>query len=237
MVVQYNQQTQFMKNTVKIIVSILLLSGCSSNISKVEDILLPFSGIEFSKSINDASKHCEIDNNRLSLQGVSGTNYFNAPDGSRKESSAPILLMEIDNNRPFTFTTKLQTEIGHTYDAGALFIYMDNNDWLKYAFELDEKGRRRIVTVRTRSSSDDNNHDIINQDFVYLKISSNIKQIGFYYSLDGTNWNMARLFKNEYSTKLWLGVSSQSPGGKGNMTHFEEMSLTFDPVTNFRLGR
>lgn len=34
----------------------------------------------------------------------------------------------------------------------------------------------------------------------------------------------------------WLGVSAQSPAGKGNTVTFENIALTQKAITNFRLG-
>lgn len=224
----------------------LLLLSCNNN-SKynetrdieavvMEDISLKFSDLNFTKAINNASQYCEILDNRLIVNALTGTNYFISPDGARVEATAPILLAEIDNEKPFTFTTRLESSIEKIYDAGTVYIFVDNSTWLKYAFECDEKNRNRVVTVRTENSSDDNNHDIIEQNYVYLRISSNIKQIGYYYSLDGTNWNLARIYKNEYPSKIWLGISSQSPKEGNNIAYFDDMSLTESYISNHRLG-
>ena len=36
-------------------------------------------------------------------------------------------------------------------------------------FEQDERGKHRVVTVRTVGTSDDNNHEVIKQDNIYYK--------------------------------------------------------------------
>lgn len=221
--------------------------GCNNNESKgniemtdgtivMEDVSIQFSGIDFTKAINDASEYCKIMDNRLVVDAVTGSNYFISPDGGRFETTAPILLTEIDNQKPFTFTTRLESSIEKIYDAGTVYIFVDNKNWLKYAFECDEKMRNRVVTVRTVNSSDDNNHDIIMQNYVYLRISSNTKQIGYYYSLDGVEWNLARIYRNDYPAKIWLGVSSQSPKEGNNAAYFDQMSLTESYVLHHRLG-
>ena len=84
--------------------------------------------------------------------------------------------------------------------------------------------------------SDDNNHDIVSQRSVYLKISSNTEVVGFYYYADNITWNLARLHRNDYPERIWLGVSSQSPTGNGNSTVFEEGILTDVSVADFRAG-
>ena len=101
---------------------------------------------------------------------------------------------------------------------------------------MDENKNTRIVSVRTNQTSDDNNHSIIIQESVYLKISSDGIQVGFYYSLDKEIWNLARLYKNDYPADLYLGISTQSPMGEGNRTTFEELSLRETSIKDFRMG-
>lgn len=225
---------------------LLLVVGCKSNNSSntqtnqepvaMEDIDVSISGITFTKAINDAAKHYEVSDSLLAINGITATNYFIAPDGGRVEATAPILLTEIDNSKPFTFTTRVESSIEKIYDAGTVYMFVDNSRWLKFAFERDEKLRCRVVTVRTEGSSDDNNHDIIEQDHVYMRISSSTKQIGFYYSLNGVDWNLARIYRNEYPAKMWLGISSQSPKEGNNIARFSGMSLTGAFVSDHRLG-
>ena len=117
-----------------------------------------------------------------------------------------------------------------------MYIYLNKNSWFKLAFEKDERNHTRVVTVRTIETSDDNNHDIINSTSVYLKISSDAKTIGFYYSLDKREWQLVRLFRNEYPNETWVGLSTQSPLGQGTTSTFEECSLTQNSIKDFRLG-
>lgn len=223
------------------IILITSFTGCkkdnkTSKTSEMKDTSVSYAGIEFSKSINDADKYYQVNDSQICIIGNEKTNYFISPDGSRYDATAPILLTTIDNKKPFTFITKIKSDIKHMYDAGTVYLYLNDDNWLKFAFERDEKERKRVVTVKTNRFSDDNNHDIIMEDYVYMKISSDTRQIGFYYSLDGTDWNLARLYRNEYPEKLWIGISSQSSRGSGNTAYFEEMSLLFDNINNFRLG-
>jgi regulation of enolase protein 1 (concanavalin A-like superfamily) len=69
-----------------------------------------------------------------------------------------------------------------------------------------------------------------------MKISSDTKTIGFYYSLDNKSWQLVRLFKNDYPVKIWIGVSTQSPIGNGTTATFEEFSLTQTSIKDFRMG-
>jgi uncharacterized protein len=193
-------------------------------------------GFTFTRSLNDAAAHARIADGRLELRGDARTNSFRSPDGKFTVHNAPVLLAEIDNRQPFTFTAKVTPGLAQTYDAGALFLFVRDDLWFKLALELDERKQPRMVTVRTIGTSDDNNHDVISTPSVYMKISSNTRTIGFYYSLDNQSWQLIRLFKNDYPESLWIGVSAQSPLGQGMTTVFENLALQPQSIANFRLG-
>jgi len=192
--------------------------------------------IHFDTSLNNAQQQMQKESNRMILSSTKETDYFIEPGGTYEKANAPLLLKKIDNTKPFTFTTKLTPEHNVKYDAGMAFIYVDEKHWLKFAFEADEQMNTRIVTVRTDGSSDDNNHEVIKDKTVYLKISSDTKSVGFYYSTGGTTWHLVRVFKNEYPQTIYIGIGTQSPAGSGNKTIFEGVELSNSAVKDFRSG-
>ncbi|UOR04958.1 DUF1349 domain-containing protein [Hymenobacter aerilatus] len=196
-----------------------------------------FAGITFTRSLNGAAQNATVNGNVLTLRSDAKRDNFNDPDGKLSNHTAPVLLTQVDNTKPFTFTAKVEPEFLETYDAGVLYVYLRPDLWQKFAYERDERARTRIVSVRTIGTSDDNNHDQLKAKSVYLKISSDTKTIGYYYSLDQRQWELARLYKNDYPATIWLGVSAQSPMGKGMSTRFEDCSLTATSVSDFRLGQ
>jgi regulation of enolase protein 1 (concanavalin A-like superfamily) len=198
-------------------------------------VVLP--GITFNLALNEAEKHVKVADARLTLSSPAKRDNFRDPNGKLSNNTAPMLLSEVDNTKPFTFTAKVTPTFLDTYDAGALYIWARDDLWLKMAMERDERGRTRLVTVRTIGTSDDNNHDVVTAKSVYMKISSDVTTVGFYYSLDNQEWQLIRLFKNEYPDTIWLGVSSQSPVGAGNASMFENVVLTQTSISNFRLGK
>ncbi|MCU7549870.1 DUF1349 domain-containing protein [Chitinophagaceae bacterium LB-8] len=162
--------------------------------------------------------------------------YFNDPGGKFSNNSAPVLLSRVDNKKPFTLTAKVTPSFKETYDAGVLYIFSTEKLWQKFAFEKDERGRTRVVSVRTIETSDDNNHDILTNESVFLKVTSDTKTVGLYYSIDNVTWNLARLYKNNYPDVIWVGLSTQSPIGNGTTAIFENCSLTENSIKNFREG-
>ena len=166
--------------------------------------------------------------------------YFNDPnDGKLSQSNAAVLLTEVDNTKPFTFSARLKsgfTEDG-LYNAAALFVYASDSLYQKFCFEQDERGNHRVVTVRTVGTSDDNNHEVFNDaKFIWYKISSDARTIASCYSLDGQQWQLVRLYKNAYPDTLYLGICSQAPQSDECVSVFDQLLLTTDNVCDFRMG-
>jgi len=201
------------------------------------DITLP--KIHFTKAVNGADTLAKADKNgKVTFRVGEKKDFFCGPSNKLSNNTAPILLAKVDNTRPFTFVSKVTS--GFTkeglYNAGVLYIYVNDNHWQKFCFEQDERGNHRIVTVRTIGTSDDNNHDVVSSPWVYMKISSDTHTVASYYSLDKKNWQLVRLYKNDYPAEIWMGISSQCPVDKGTTSYFDEISLAQSSVTDFRLG-
>ncbi len=200
---------------------------------------LTIGDVHFTKSVNDASASISMEeDNKVVFTAGEKTDYFSDPNGKLSNTTAPVLLTAVDNSKPFTFTAKVTP--GFTkedvYNAGVLYVYVNDSFFQKLCFEQDERGKHRVVSVRTVGTSDDSNHDIVVQPYVYMKISSDTRTIASYYSLDNKNWQMVRLYENNYPAEIWLGISTQCPLGKGAKSIFEEITLTKESVSDFRLG-
>lgn len=227
------------------LLSVLLLAGCSNGKASQEpekEVLsscnVEIGNVKFTQSKNNPGKGITVSNDTLKFVAGPKTDFFMSPDGSVINTS-PVIFTEVDNIRPFTFTAKVEpkfTKTG-TYSAGVLYAYESSTHCQKLCFEQDEYGVHRVVTVRTIGTSDDNNHQSIAGPFVYLRISSDGKQIGSYFSEDGKTWRMARLYKNDYPKKLLLGISSQSPKDNEHTCYFTDVSLTNKAVSDFRNGK
>lgn len=215
---------------------VLILHQASAQASKSEACRIALPGITFTRSLNGAAADAKVSGGALTLTSKAKRDNFRDPDGKLSNNTAPVLLTEVDNKKPFTLTAKITPTFGKTYDAGTLYIWVKDDLWLKLAMELDERNKTRMVSVRTTGTSDDNDHEVVTAKSVYMKISSDATTIGFYYSLDKKTWQLIRLFKNEYPSKLWVGISTQSPIGNGTSAVFEDISLTQKSISNFRLG-
>jgi regulation of enolase protein 1 (concanavalin A-like superfamily) len=203
---------------------------------KTEDCRIVLPGITVTRSLNGAAAQAKVEDGRITLASNARRDNFVDPDGKLSNNTAPMLLAEVDNGQPFTLAATVTPTFLQTYDAGALYIYVEADLWLKMAMEMDERRKARMVTVRTIGTSDDNNHDVIEAKSVHMKISSDATTVGFYYSLDQRTWQLIRLFRNDYPASIWVGISTQCPLGEGTSAVFDEVTLTRRSISDFRLG-
>lgn len=174
----------------------------------------------------------------LTFRCTEKRDIFCDPNGKLSNNTIPMLLKAIDNAKPFTLTTKVTpgfTKEG-LYNAANLMVYSNDTLWQKLCFEQDERGRHRIVSVRTRGTSDDNNHQQLTEQTVYLRISSDTHTIASYYSLDKKQWQMVRLYENYYPSHIYVGIASQCPTTGICNSLFEEVELQEKAVSDFRTG-
>lgn len=223
----------------------ILMTGCAESkpdaaVEKetLSSCNVKLSNIQFTQAKNGAENNVTVFNDTLKFVAGPQTDYFRSPDGTVINNS-PVIFTEIDNTKPFTFTAKVEPQftLTGTYSAGVLYVYENDTHNQKLCFEQDENGAHRVVSVRTIGTSDDNNHQSIEGPSVYMRISSDGKQIGSYYSEDGKTWRMARLYKNDFPEKLLLGLSSQSPKDNKHTCYFSEVSIIETAVPNFRSGK
>lgn len=197
---------------------------------------LQLPGVHFTRCLNQADENASIDGASITISSAARRDYFNDPNGKLSNNTAPVLLAELDNTRPYTFTAAVRPGFHASYDAGALYLFASERLWQKFAFERDERGITRVVSVRTVDTSDDNNHQSVAAAEVYLKISSDTRTVGLYFSTDNISWHLARLYGNQYPPRLYVGLSSQSPLGSGNASTFIDPLLSAGCVSDFRLG-
>ena len=207
---------------------------------KLTDCDITLSSIHFTKALNGADSQVTDSAGIVTFRAKPHADYFIDPnDGKLSQNNSAVLLTEVDNTKPFTFSTRLKS--GFTpdglYNAAALFVYACDTLYQKFCFEQDERGNHRVVTVRTMGTSDDNNHEVFNDaEHIYYKISSDAHTIACYYSLNGQKWQMVRLYKNNYPARLYLGICSQAPLSDVCVSSFDELQLSTDNVGDFRMG-
>lgn len=128
-----------------------LLSSCNNapekstkvtpEITKGEECSVIVSGVEFKKSLNGAIAAAAVEGEKLILKSNAKCDNFNDPDGKLSNNTAPVLLTDVDNTRPFTFTARITPTFNDTYDAGTMYIYQNPKLWFKFACSGDIGGK------------------------------------------------------------------------------------------------
>lgn len=204
----------------------------------LSDCDIVFDGIRFTRSLNGGDSLVTVKDSLLSFDCGEGRDLFNDPDMKLSNHTIPAILTEVDNTKPFTLSAKVTPGFSEdgTYNAADLLVLANDTLYQKLCFEQDERGNHRVVSVRTVGTSDDNNHEAVTDASVFLKISSDTRTIASYYSVDGKEWHMVRLYRNEYPSPLLIGIASQAPQ-KGNcLSTFSRLKLDKDNVADFRMG-
>ena len=120
-----------------------------------DDCNLPFGNMVFTRALNGAAGGVQVRDGVMDFRCGGQTDFFSDPaEGKQPVATAPMLLAEVDNTKPFTFTAKVTP--GFTpegvYTAADLFVFAGDRLWQKLAFEQDERGNHRVVSVRTRGT-------------------------------------------------------------------------------------
>ncbi len=239
-----------MKKCIFMVMAAMMMAACAnkrademakvSESSRMTECNISVGDLHFTKSLNGAEQQVSDSAGIVTFRAKPHADYFRNPNEREvSKNDAAVLLTEIDNKKPFTYSAKVKSGFTPegTYNAAVLFVYANDTLWQKLCFEQDERGNHRVVTVRTVGTSDDNNHEVSNEtEYIHFKISSDTQTIGSYYSLDGQTWQMVRLYKNNYGDKVYLGISSQAPQSDECISTFKDLRLTTDHVTNFRMG-
>lgn len=212
----------------------------TGNMAKAEDCNYELNGVRLTKLFNPDMGTLKQLDDAIVFTAKKGSDYFSDPQGQLSNFTAPMLMTELDNTKPFTVTVKVEPEFNPAtegvYSAGTVIIYADNSHWQKICYEQDEAGAHRLITMRTVGLSDDVNHEISEAKSLWLRLSSDTRIIGNYYSKDGEHWQLLRDYANDYPERLYIGIMSQCPQDSIHTCRYSDMELVYQPVKDFRTG-
>lgn len=206
-----------------------------------KDCTLLFDGVAFTRSLNNADQFASQDGHEKSLRfkADSGQDYFCEQDEKATRTTAPILLRQVENTKPFTLTARVMPRFSRegAGNAGALYIYANPHFWQKLAFGQDEAGNHRVMSVRTVGTSDDCLHDIVRQQSVYLRLHSDTHKVALYYSPDKRDWKLVRIYPNNFPKQVYVGLGNQCPNDTTSYCDFDDLTLTSETFADIRKGK
>ncbi len=153
-----------------------------------------------------------IHNDYIHLSAAGQTNLFNNPNGLTRVQNAPMLLFQPKGD--FTLRAKVSGDLKSIYDVAALVIYQDENTWAKFCYENSVEKIPTIVSVVTRTYSDDCN-SVSTGEYAYLSIIRKGNEFSFMYSPDNTNWKLIRYFHLNSTPTLKTGFTVHGSRGGG----------------------
>ncbi|HAN38116.1 MAG TPA: hypothetical protein DCQ29_04360, partial [Chitinophagaceae bacterium] len=160
--------------------------------------------------------------NKLVIVAGEKTDMFRDPNVTYNTDNAPKLLFEPAPN--FVLTTAIQHTFTHKWDGGAIVLIEDSLHWIKFCFEKDYTGTKRVASVVTNNISDDCNSIAIAGNKVFYKLAKSDNVITLYASVDGKKWLLIRHLQFNHSKPLKVGFLAQSPTGKRCRVEFSNIS-------------
>lgn len=183
------------------------------------------------------------DNNSIEIYAPAKSDFFCGGDITIQEGALPNNIC----NAPYYYTemvgdfimrVKVSLDFKSTYDASAVMVMKDIENWGKFCFEQTDFDTHAVVSVVTRNNiSDDANGCNIQTDNVWLQVCRNGNAFAFHYSVDGVNYYMSRFFYLNADNVVKVGLVAQSPIGDGGKRIFEELSIQYKTVKNIRVGK
>ena len=174
------------------------------------------------------------ENGGITITARGLTDLFTDPQGASPINNSPRLTFKSEGD--FTLSAQVTVDFRSTYDAGVLLLYARPDLWAKLCFELSPHGQPMVVSVVTRTLSDDCNSSFIEGDQVYLRVARIDQAFAFHFSTDGQFWHLVRLFSLGQLDDLALGLSAQSPTGDACTVSFSEIDFARRSLQDVRSG-
>jgi uncharacterized protein len=173
----------------------------------LKGIVLP--SIPYSMFWENKAKSFSVGENEIIIEAGEKTDMFRDPNVTYTTDNAPKLLFSADSN--FVLSCAIEHEFVNKWDGGALVLKNDSLSWIKFCFEKDYTGAKRIVSVVTKGISDDCNSLEIGANRAFFKVAKAGKVIMLYGSEDGIKWFLIRHLQFEAKSGFRVGFMAQSP--------------------------
>jgi len=211
------------------LVALMSINPCSAQQSDS----LKIEAIPFPLVWNNVPVSYSVKNNSLTIVAGAKTDMFRDPNVTYNTDNAPKLLFHPAND--FVLTASIRHSFADKWDGGAIVLIEDSLNWIKFCFEKDYTGAKRVVSVVTKDISDDCNAVEIKTNKVFYKLAKADNVITLYYSLDNKNWFLIRHLQFNNTKPLKVGFLAQSPVGKKCRVEFSDIfyqsKKIIDPYT------
>jgi hypothetical protein len=196
--------------------------------------LLQIPGIPHKLHWENTPDRYNIQGNNLMLAAGGKTDMFRDPNVTYNTDNAPKLLFRPGGD--FVLSAAIEHGFEQKWDGGALVLKSDSLHWIKFCFEKDYTGARRVVSVVTNNTSDDCNSVALSANKTWFKVAKAGKVITLYQSEDGKNWLLVRHLQFETTNDLEIGFLAQSPTGNACIVKFTDIQFQAKTIKDPYLG-
>ena len=178
-----------------------------------------------------------IDGETLTLTANAATDWFHHPADEFRKRDVISLAMEV-HQKVFSLAARVSVGFQSAYDAGALFLEVDEENWAKLAFEYSADSKPTMVSVVTRTTSDDADGPNRPAEPLWLRLYCDGETVAFHFSEDGRHWRFLRWFAlpNIGARPVRVGFGVQSPTGPGCTACFDNIAFSHERIGNIRDG-
>ena len=176
-----------------------------------------------------------LEEGTLTVKAAKGTDFFNNPEDKSVTATAPLLFRELDGD--FVAQALVQPDFSGLWNAVSMMVYLDEMNWIKFAFENSDATGPSIVTVVTKEVSDDANGVILKEtEKVWLKLVRKGNIYSMLWSADGKVYKMARLTTMPAAESVKVGIETQSPVDDAVMHTIHYFGMEEVTVEDLRKG-
>jgi uncharacterized protein len=205
---------------------ILLFLGVDAQSQDLKTISI--SSIPHKLFWENTPKSYSVNQDQIIIEAGKETDMFRDPNVAYNTDNAPKLLFEADEN--FVLTASVEHAFANKWDGGAIVIKQDSLHWIKFCFEKDYTGAKRVVSVVTKGISDDCNSVEMNSTKVYYKIAKADNVITLYCSANGTGWFLVRHLQFDTNKGFKVGFLAQSPTGDRCQVTFSNINYSIKKI-------
>jgi uncharacterized protein len=180
--------------------------------------------------------HWEKSGDGILVSSGDYTDFFVDPAGKHMKDDAPYLYLDIEGD--FVAKALVKPSFNAVWNAATLLVRADSANWGKLAYEWSDAGDgyRGIVSVVTKGTSDDANGPPVSQGEVWLQICRSGNIFTMFWSTNGNQWQMARLFALECGNTVSIGLAAQSPAGLSATHEFKTFTVEKRTISDLRKG-
>lgn len=239
-----------MKYSILLMSFLTFISSCQNSESKDEQNTVFSETIDQNKNLLNRMSHDDllefswftkpenyaILDGKIEVTPKANSDYFNDPATGKITGTAPLFHRKVEGD--FVMTAKVKPNFQSVWNACALMVYQDSTHWGKLCFENSDATGPSVVTVVTKETSDDSNGPIIHdQESIWLRLARKNTIYAMYWSLDGEDFKMARLFALPETKIVKVGLAFQCPDGPAARHECSFLSLEKLTLEDLRRGK